>query len=118
MSDGGAVRNAGNMEDAGSNISDTSNTSAASGTGKLPIQQDMSDVTDKTAEIVLADVTSENVRAKEVPAKIPVEPEEGVDLSGPISRLGGDRKRNCQKKKPAWQTLRHGSRKRRWPRKR
>lgn len=90
VSDGGAVRNAGNMEDAGSNISDTgntSNTSAASGTGKLPIQQDMSDVTDKTAEIVLADVTSENVRAKEVLAKIPVEPEEGADLSArfPVS---------------------------------
>lgn len=87
VSDGGAVRNAGNMEDAGSNISDTSNTSAASGTEKLPIQQDMSDVTDKTAEIVLADVTSENVRAKEVPAKIPVEPEEGADLSArfPVS---------------------------------
>lgn len=77
----GAVRNAGNMEDAGSN------TSAPSSTGKLPMQRSMSDVTDKAAEFVLADVTSENVRAKEVPAKIPVEPEEGADLSArfPVS---------------------------------
>lgn len=86
----GAVRNAGNMEDAGSNTnntSNTSNTSAPSSTGKLPIQRGISDVTDKAAEFVLADVTSENVRAKEVPAKIPVEPEEGADLSArfPVS---------------------------------
>lgn len=49
--------------------------------GGQPMGRGMGDVTEKAAEIELADVTSENVRAKEVPAKIPTEPGNGAGLS-------------------------------------
>ena len=80
VADAGIVGAAGSTVEAGSaresgGIRDTRSA------GGQPMRRIMGDVTEKAAEIELADVTSENVRAKEVPAKIPAEPGNGADLS-------------------------------------
>ncbi len=79
----GAAGNAGEARDIGA----SGNTGNAGFSGEKPENRSRGDVTEKAAEIELADVTAENVRAREVPRKIPADDGNGGDLSArfPVS---------------------------------
>ncbi len=91
----GAAGNAGEARDIGAagntgearDIGAAGNTGNAGCSGEKPENRSRGDVTEKAAEIELADVTAENVRAREVPRKILVDDGNGGDLSArfPVS---------------------------------